>query len=375
MNTTLKIFAKVYIQTFYRENASFFLVIIGVAGGFMSSVEHIALAEFFLSSPSTSLIPVLLWTVYALKIVNHNATATRRKQNEFLFTHSLFPLGQQYRNVLFVLLNQLAPAFVYGGFLAVMAVKLDLWIQLSIISIGLLLILIATSVSLKYFLTNPDAEKKVGFVDRLLNKVFIRPYPGFIIEWLSRKKTFLLISVMAFCSLFLFGVLILYTTDSYDFRLLQMALVIVASGNVQLIQEIHSFETLHFSILQQQPLSFSKRICYLLPVFVFISLPQMALLLRYFPTNLNWLTLIECIAFMIGYPFFLYGLLYRRQINQEQFMRVAFGCALCMFVLALFGVPNWIITILAVATGLSIWKQNFYKYEVVNEVLKHHNKS
>jgi Flp pilus assembly protein TadB len=78
---------------------------------------------------------------------------------------------------------------------------------------------------------------------------------------------------------------------------------------------------------------------------------------------------------MIGYPFFLYGLLYRRQINQEQFMRVAFGCALCMFVLALFGVPNWIITILAVATGLSIWKQNFYKYEVVNEVLKHHNKS
>jgi hypothetical protein len=364
MTRILKVFANVYIKPFYAENASFFLVVIGIAGGFMSSIEHKALAVFFLSSSATAFIPVLLWMLYALKITNYNATATRRKENEFLLIHSLFPFIQQYRNVSFVVFSQLAPAFLYGGFLATMAIELDALMPLIIISSGLVLILIAASASLKYSLSNPDAEKKVWLVDRLLNKVFIRPYPVFIIEWLSRKRTFLLVSTLAFCSVFLFGVLMLYTTDSYDFRLLQMALAIIVSGNVQLIQEIHLFETVHFTIVKQQPLSFLKRISYLLPVFVFISLPQTALLLRYFPANLNWVTLIECMTFIVGYPFFLYGLLYRRQLSQEQFIRFAFGCALFMFVMALFAVPNWIITILFVAIGLLTWKRNFYRYEV-----------
>jgi hypothetical protein len=367
MSSILNVFAKIYIKTFYAENASFFLVVIGIAGGFMSSVEHKALAMFFLSSSFTACIPVLLWILYALKIANYNATATRRKENEFLLSHSLFPDIQQHLNVSFVLFSQLAPAFLYGGFLTAMAIKLDAYMPMIIISSGLLLILIAASASLKYSLSNPDAEKKMRFVDRLLNRVFIRPYPVFIIEWLSRKKTFLLVSTLTFCSLVLFGVLMLYTTDSYDFRLLQMALAIIVSGNVQLIQEIHHFETVHFTIIRQQPLGFLKRICYLVPVFVFISLPQTALLFRYFPTNLDWVILIDCMTFIIGYPFFLYGLLYRQQLSQEQFMRFVFGCALLMFVLALFAVPNWIITIVSVAIGLLIWKRNFYRYEIVNE--------
>src|SRR5688572_6032369 len=171
MSSILNVFAEVYIKTFYAENASFFLVVIGIAGGFMSSVEHKALAMFFLSSSFTAFIPVLLWILYVLKITNHNAIATRRKENEFLLIHSLFPVIQQYRNVSFVLFSQLVPAFLYGGFLTAMAIELCAWMPMIIITSGLLLILIAASASLKYSLSNPDAEKKVWFVDRLLNKV------------------------------------------------------------------------------------------------------------------------------------------------------------------------------------------------------------
>jgi hypothetical protein len=35
-----------------------------------------------------------------------------------------------------------------------------------------------------------------------------------------------------------------------------------------------------------------------------------------------------------------------------------------MFVLALFAVPDWIITIVSVTIGLLTWKRNFYIYEV-----------
>jgi hypothetical protein len=368
VTSILKVLAKIYIKPFYAENASFFLVVIGVGGGFMSGVEHKALAEFFISSPSSVLIPVFIWALYAIKVANFNAGSTQRKENEFIFNHSLYPTTTQFRNLIFVLFNQLAPAILYGLFLSLTAIKNGAMIQLIIIIVGLILILVATSLFLKYKLTNPNAEKKVRFVDRILNRAVIRPYPLFIIEWLARKKTFLLISTMSFCSVLLFGVLMLYTTDVYDIRLLQMVLVIVASGNVQLIQEIHYFETFHFSIINQQPLSFIRRACYLLPVFLFISFPPLALLVRYFPDNLNWLLIIQCVAFLIGYPFFLHGALYRKQQTPDEIMRVAFVFTLILFVLSLFSVPLWAITIVTMSAGLLIWNRNFYTFERTSEM-------
>ena len=366
MTSSLKVFARIYIKPFYAENASFFLVVIGLAGGFMSGVEHKALAEFFISSPSTALIPVLIWVLYAVKVVNFNVGASQRKENEFIFSHSLYPLTRQYADLIFILFNQIAPAILYGLFLSITAIKNAAIAQLAIILLGLILIIAGASYLLKRKLANPNAEQKIWVVDQVLNKIFVRPYPIFIIEWLSRKKTFLLISTMVFCSILLFGVLMLYTTDEYDFRLLQMAVVIVASANVQLIQEIHYFETFHFSIIAQQPLSFIKRVSYLLPVFLFLSFPQLALLIRYFPNSLNSLLIIEHVAFFIGYSFFLYGILYRKQHTQDETMRFAFASALLLFVLTLFSVPLWLITIAFGATGLLIWKTNFFTFERIS---------
>ncbi len=367
MKAPFKVFAKVYVKTFYAENASFFLVVIGLAFGFMSGVEHKALAEFFTSSPVTALIPVSVWMLYALKVVTFNHSITKRKENEFLFCHSLYTSRAQYGNVGFVLFNQLAPATLYATFLSAIALKYNAFIPLVIIVTGIVLIAILCSITLKFQLSHPDSEKKAWFIDRMFNKTFTRPYPLFLIEWLSRKKTFLLISTMAFCSLLLFGVLMLYTTDQYDFRLLQMALIIVASGNVQLIQEIHLFETFHFTLINQQPIGFAKRLGYLLPAFAFISFPQIALLIRYFPADLPMVMLTECVWFLIGYSFFLYGIMYRNQQSQEQVIRLAFGAVLLLFVLTLFSLPMSLISVPAATIGVIVWRRNFYTYEFESE--------
>lgn len=366
MKTILKILSLVYVKSFYAENASFFLVVIGLAGGFMSGAEHKALAEFFISTPATACIPVFLWMLYAIKVINFNKITTRRKKNEFLVYHSLYPSFIRHRTLGFVLFNQLVPAFLYGVFLCVTAAKFGAVIPLLVIVVGLLVILILCTRSLQHTLSHPNIEKKAGFINRVLNKVFIRPYPVFVIEWLSRKKTFLLISTMLGCSILLFGVLMLYTTDDYDVRLLQMALVISVSGNIQLLYEIQQFETLHFAIVGQQPLSFLKRVTYLIPVMLFISLPQAGLLLRYFPASLHGLLAIESVFFMAGYPFFLYGYLYTKHRTQEQVMQFAFIGALTLFVLTLFSVPLWFITVVPAAIGLYFWKSNFYTFEIVS---------
>jgi hypothetical protein len=67
LNTTVKPLMKLFVRVFYQENATFFLFVVGLAGGFMSDVEHTALAQFFISKIYLIAIPASFWILYAIK--------------------------------------------------------------------------------------------------------------------------------------------------------------------------------------------------------------------------------------------------------------------------------------------------------------------
>ena len=69
---TANVLNKVFVREFYRMNSGFFLLTATLAFGFMSQAEHVALAQFFVSSPAALLIPVCIWIAYALKILAFN---------------------------------------------------------------------------------------------------------------------------------------------------------------------------------------------------------------------------------------------------------------------------------------------------------------
>src|SRR5688500_4396091 len=93
------IFNKVLAKEYYRLNTGFFLLILTLTFGFMSGVEHRALAEFFIASPLLLLVPISIWVVYLIKIINFNRSQVSLPQNQFLhvfslrpFLHQIFPL-------------------------------------------------------------------------------------------------------------------------------------------------------------------------------------------------------------------------------------------------------------------------------------------
>ncbi len=83
MKALTTVLIKVLVREFYREHAVFFLMVVGLAFGFMSKVEHMFLAEFFISMPVVTLIPVGLWVVYTARIVSFNARILRQDENGF----------------------------------------------------------------------------------------------------------------------------------------------------------------------------------------------------------------------------------------------------------------------------------------------------
>lgn len=356
---------RVFVREYYRQNASFFLLVIGLAGGFMRSHDHIALAEFFVSSPLLLLIPFAIWTLYILKVTAFNTEALRRSENEFLFTFALLKHSEQWTAAFLTVFNQAAPATLYGIFLIAIAIKHQVILSVGLVVLMLLVLMILATMKLYYMLNHPDQERKVNKFKRLLDRTFSKPYPIFFPEWILRRQPLMLVGSKIFSGALLLAVIYLYGTDTYDHRLLAMGIVIAASAQVPLLLELHQFENFHFSLVRQLPLSFFKRFLYTLTTILLLTLVEVGLLITYFPTSLPAGVLLQSILFFVSMLVFQQGLLYAKTRTQEQLMSRVFILAMVLIVLVLFKIPLIVFTAIHLLAGIFIWHRNYYRFEYI----------
>ena len=118
----------------------------------MRSYDHIALAEFFISSPLVLVIPIVFWFFYNLKVINFNGEKIRQNENEFIFCFMLFPVSKQWWMAIRVVLIQLLPLFVYGLFLSLLAWKHEMMNSIIVILIALMILVIISAYHLLWSL-------------------------------------------------------------------------------------------------------------------------------------------------------------------------------------------------------------------------------
>jgi hypothetical protein len=354
---------RVFVREYYRQNASFFLLIIGLAGGFMRSHDHIALAEFFVGSPLLLLIPFTLWTLYILKVITFNTETLRRSENEFLFAFALLKRSDQWTAAFLTIFIQAAPASLYGIFLIAIAAKHQIILSIGLVVLMLLVLMILATAKLYYILNHPDQERKVNRIKRFFDRTFSKPYPAFFVEWILRRQPLMLIGCKAFSGALLLAVIYLYSTDVYDHRLLAMGIVIAASAQVPLLLELHQFENFHFGFVRQLPLPFYKRLLYTLTTILLLTLVEIGLLITHFSVSLPVTTLLQCILFFISMLVFQQGLLYAKDHTQEQLMSRVFILTMVLIVLVLFKIPLWLFIAIHLFAGIFIWQRNYYQFE------------
>ncbi|HEY3402957.1 MAG TPA: hypothetical protein VGK59_06200 [Ohtaekwangia sp.] len=363
MNTPVTIASKVFIRTFYLENASFFLLVLGVAGGFMRDVEHIALAEFFVRKPYLVLIPFAFWILYGFKILSFNTACLEKPQNQFFYQLVFFSRGIRFMISGLIILTQFMPAILYGFFLMATAVKHTVYDSFFVVIGSLIVPVLALVIQFMRLIHNPDQGKKTSLLIRKMNRTIIRPYPLFAIEWLSRKKTLMLLGTKAFGVLMLLAVAKLYTTGEYDFRLMGMALTVISGASAQLMFEIHRFDNHHFALVRQLPITCWKRISSLLVSILFLILPEAGIFITYYPADLSSPEMIQGIVFFVTILFFWYALLYRKNMDQEAFMKIVFWESMLIFVLILFRVPVWGIACVAFLAAVFRMSTYYYRFE------------
>ncbi|HET6544848.1 MAG TPA: hypothetical protein VFG46_30390 [Chryseolinea sp.] len=362
----MRVFVPVFVREFYLANTGFFLLVIAFAGGFMRSYDHIALAEFFISSPLVLIIPIGLWFLYSLKVINFNWERIKQNENEFIFCFMLFPMTKQWWMAIRVVLIQLLPAFIYGLFLFLLAWSHDLIYSLFVILIALTLLVLMSAYHLRWSLHHPNHEKKVSFIARFFNLQFAKPFSLFFIEWITRHELVMLLGTKLFSALMIIAITALYKTDIYDLRLLSIGIMIASGANVGLVHALHHFENFHLSWVRSLPIPFLKRIYFSLMTIGIILLPEIILLIKNFPAEQDWHDYVISSFFLISVPFLFYGLLYAKDRNQQEVMTLVFYCGIVWFVLVLFKVPILPLGILNVVTGFVLWKRYYYSFEYVS---------
>jgi hypothetical protein len=355
---------KVVAKEYYRLNAGFFLVIITLSFGFMSDVEHIALAQFFISSPYILLIPILVWAIYTLKIMQFNTHQLRRAENLFLYNLALLSAGARLILLLAVITIQFLPALLYGMFLILMAVKSGLFQAISLIIPALIMFTFIATTRLFFELNHPDRESKTTGVKNFFDRHFTKSIVQFYAGWVLRREPMLLIGTKVFSGLLIFAVAKLYEAESYDWRLMAMGTILAFSGNFMVILQLHRFENSNFIIIRNLPLTLLKRWLIFLVVFISLCIPEVIVLVKYFPDGLSLIYVVMLTLLGLSLATLFYGILYMQGVMQKDFVYLTFALIMLYIVLVLFNTPLLLLVLMNFVTGFMLFKGYYYSFEI-----------
>jgi len=367
LTIVITILYKVLVREYYRQNIAFFLLIIAITCGFMSGVEHRALAEFFISTTATTLIPVSISIVYLVKVLNYNLKSARLPQNEIILNVALLAPAQQFIAMLATLSMQMLPALIYSVFLFIVAIQYQAFSAIITLLGGLTIMLTAGTYFLIMTFRRIETEKKISVLKKWMDNVFTRPLILFYIEWIFRRALLPFLGTKVFSCLVLTGVAALYQYDQYDNRLMAMGVWIAFISNITLIASIHDFENRSLSVLRNLPMTNLKRVSVFIGTLILLALPEMITLFRVFPESLTVVEYIMMITLGAGISTITYGRCYAG-ITTERLTGWITGLIIGGVLLILSNVPLIVLALAGFGCGYWWFVRYYDEFEAAPEV-------
>lgn len=350
---------KVIVREYYRQNVGFFAVLVAIAGSFMRSVEHIALATYAVHSlPLLVMLYFSLWTLYVLKTVLFVLKSFTNPKHEFLYLLRLLPFKNQITNLLVVqlLLNQ--PFLIYGLFVLFQGVKYQTWLSVSLILLFFVVSLVVPVIVYWRALQSPNASQQLRKLSYALNLRFTKPYSLFFIQHLLTHQKMSFFSTKLFTCLSIWFVLWLYPTDDYDHRLISLGVLLSGLAHSVLTLHFHQFEQQQLLVYRNLPLTLSTRFLNHSLTYGILFVPEAILLLRNLPDGVGYGYALGVISFGLALVLLCHNFLYFRPLLLEDSATWAFWGLIAGFFCIMFGLSVWLLAGLCVL--LAVWL--FYRY-------------
>ncbi|NJM26642.1 MAG: hypothetical protein HC859_15360 [Bacteroidia bacterium] len=363
MKSILPVVLKVLVREFYRANAGFFLLVTGLCFGFLRDVEHMALAQFFAASPVLALIPVAVWTVYAIKVILFNTAQARQPLNLFMQETALIRSSPRYVAIATSSALQLAPAFGYGLFLLLVCFQFGQWPSALVLLSAVVLLWVLVAWQVHYQLTHPYTGVKVTRLELWVNKTFQRRQVFYFPEWAARHQPVSLIGVKLFGCALLWSASKLYLGEDYDVRLMGMAASIAFSANSLVLLGLQRFNNFHFQILRNMPFTISQRLLAFAQTLILLLLPEIGVVAGYFPAGLQASAVVSVVLLGFSINVYLFGYMHRKDMKMETLTQMLFFTCIGWLLLILFSVPLLVLAVVNIAAGTWLYYRHFYQFE------------
>ena len=356
---------KLFVFSFYRSNAGFFLFFFffffGVVQAGSLLAYHRSLMLSILQSPVVLAAVLLLWLLYYVKCIGWCLRLVAAPEGSFLYSLASLPGAAQLRWYASVQVMLLAPVWIYVLTLAVYGWRIG-YTGSAVAVLLLQVLLIALGTFTLYRRINNWITPPPSFTVRLLPRG-PKPLHLVVLYYFAYEQKRLTLSLKALSGFLIYIALILnregYDNDSFIFffQLILLTHTVFAFKGVRFLEG-------QLAIWRNLPLSLAYRAGVYVLTYAVLLLPEAGYLFYagYGLVPLPAMLAYYCIALLS--LCFLTGVQYTEAMNANEYVKVIFALVF-VSTFALHAQAFWIwASVLLVMAALLFWN-GFYRYEGV----------
>ncbi len=343
MHSIAKVLLRTLVSEFYRANAGFFLVVMGLGFGFLKIPQHVDIASGLAAKPVYYLIPLLLWSLYGVKTLLFCTRIRKLAANQIIGEIVLLQPIQRKLLVVYVQTLLLLPALVYGLFMSFTAFQLGALQSAGLVLLGNGFILFTAAHFLHQVLispSDPKATKGLTFWTQKLPKSFSWLY----IHHLFNRQPIVLLASKAISVSIILGATYLYKSDENDLRLLTLGVLLSSAVNSVFSYRHFEFEASQLTIFRNLPLSLGSRFTSAFLTYLVLMSPELLVLVGNNLMQSDILFLVK-ISMLAPVLLLLYqSILTARKMDMEYFIRYPFFLTAILFFVILGEVDPAVLT-------------------------------
>lgn len=323
MRAISKVLIRTIVKEFYKENAGFLLIVMGLGFGFLKTPQHVDIASALALQPIYYLVPMVLWILYALKTINFIYRVKRLPQNWFLTDVNALKAAKLKAHAIYIEILLLAPILSYALFMTFIAVDLGQITSTIILIVANFLILMVSAHFFYQRLIQPiDSSISTSF--KSWTRFLPKSFSFLLIHHLAYRHGTTFVLTKLFSIAIILGATSLFNIEGVDLRLLALGILLSSAINANFSFKYIEFESTSLSLYRNLPVSrlnmFGKSII----TYIILSVPEFLVL---FGNNLSQVNAFDLVkmAFLIPIISVLYqAIIKAQQINLEHFTKYAF---------------------------------------------------
>ncbi len=351
MSPIAKILIKTIVKEFYKENAGFFLVVLGLGFGFLKTPQHMDIASALAFRPIYYLIPMVLWVLYAFKTLSFFNRIKRLPQNRFLTDVNGLENKRLKPLVVFIQLLLLIPILGYGVFMMVIAADLQQTYSVLILVAFNSLLLMITAHFLFRQLVKPIDPKTSNYAGHRLG-IMPKTYSFLPIHHLFQRHSISLILTKLFSIGLILGATAIFNMESVDLRYLALGTLLSSAVHANFSYRHYEFETNSLLLYRNLPMPKVKRFGKNVLTYTILSIPEF---LVFFGNNIQHVNIVDLLQIALLIPAISvlhYAMIKHMRFDLESYFKYVFFLTAFFFFVILGNVPIYLIEIILIAAAL-----------------------